>query len=96
MKAVQVFATLDELKNFLGYSDGIPMNYQKDDSGANTSWFRHWDNDARKAIVMHKDNLDKVNRPWTYDEEEKIAQETNEKYTLINVYAIGDEPDVVL
>jgi len=46
-----------EIKSELGLSQ-LQFNQGKDkDSGANTDWFSHWDNDNRVRIGCHKDTI---------------------------------------
>ena len=54
---------LTALKTKLGVEQ-LDLSFQKNDKGeraidpktnAPTQWLRHWDNDSRRAIVMHED-----------------------------------------
>jgi len=49
-----------EIKEELGLGQ-LNFNQGKDkDSGENTDWFSHWDNDNRVRIGCHKDTIAKI------------------------------------
>lgn len=47
-------ATLAQIKSKLGINQ-LELRTAQDLNGNNTDWFRHWDNDNRIAISIHKD-----------------------------------------
>lgn len=52
-------ANLAEIKSTLNVQT-INLNTVKTEKGENTMWMKHWDNDNRVAILIHKDTLAKV------------------------------------
>jgi hypothetical protein len=46
--------TLNDIKSKVGVSK-LELNTAKDSDGNATEWMRHWDNDNRVAISIHKD-----------------------------------------
>lgn len=47
-------ATLAQIKSKLGISQ-LELTTANDSTGAPTQWLRHWDNDNRVAVSIHKD-----------------------------------------
>ena len=45
---------ITEVKEVLGIKR-LELRAATTKEGATTEWFRHWDNDRRKSISMHKD-----------------------------------------
>ena len=45
---------LSDIKSKLGIS-ALNLNTAKDADGNNTEWMRHWDNDSRTAVSIHKE-----------------------------------------
>ena len=35
----------------------LPLNQVVTETGERTSWFKHWDNEARIAVLVHADTL---------------------------------------
>lgn len=52
-------ATLAEIKDVLGYN-ALNLNTVTTVSGEKTDWMKHWDNNSRVAVLIHKDTLAKV------------------------------------
>lgn len=52
-------ATIVELKEKLGIGQ-LNLNTAKDAEGNDTEWFRHWENDSRVAVSIHKDTYAKI------------------------------------
>jgi len=52
-------ATIAEIKGTLGYSV-LNLNTATDSDNKPTDWMRHWDNDNRIAVSLHKDTLAKI------------------------------------
>jgi hypothetical protein len=50
---------LHEVKQTLGYQT-LGLNTVVTATGEKTSWMKHWDNDNRIAVLIHKDTLTKV------------------------------------
>lgn len=50
---------LSETKQTLGYQT-LSLNTVVTATGEKTSWMKHWDNDNRVAVLVHKDTLAKI------------------------------------
>lgn len=50
---------LHEIKQQLGY-EALNLNTVATATGESTSWMKHWDNDKRVAVLIHKDTLTKL------------------------------------
>lgn len=46
--------TLDQIKEKVGVPT-LQLNTAKDAAGADTEWMRHWDNENRVAVSIHKE-----------------------------------------
>lgn len=47
---------IQEIKTKLGVQS-LPLNQVVTETGERTSWFKHWDNDNRIAVLVHADTL---------------------------------------
>ena len=47
---------IQEIKTKLGVQT-LPLNQVVTETGERTSWFKHWDNEARIAVLVHADTL---------------------------------------
>ena len=47
---------IQEIKTKLGVST-LPLNQVVTETGEKTSWFKHWNNDSRIAVLVHADTL---------------------------------------
>ena len=47
---------IQEIKTKLGV-ETLPLNQVLTQTGEQTSWFKHWNNDTRIAILIHADTL---------------------------------------
>ena len=47
---------IKEIKTKLGV-ETLPLNQVVTETGERTSWFKHWDNDRRIAVLVHADTL---------------------------------------
>ena len=47
---------IQEIKAKLGVQT-LPLNQVVTQTGEQTSWFKHWDNDNRIAVLVHADTL---------------------------------------
>ena len=47
---------IQEIKTKLGVQS-LPLNQVVTQTGEQTSWFKHWDNDSRIAVLVHADTL---------------------------------------
>lgn len=52
-------ANLAEIKKDLGV-ETLNLNTVTTESGEKTEWMKHWDNNSRIAVLIHKDTLAKV------------------------------------
>ena len=50
---------LQEIKQKLGYQT-LGLDTVTTEAGEKTMWMKHWDNDNRIAVLIHKDTLAKV------------------------------------
>ena len=47
---------IQEIKTKLGV-ETLPLNQVVSETGERTSWFKHWNNDSRIAVLVHADTL---------------------------------------
>ena len=47
---------IQEIKTKLGVQS-LPLNQVVTEAGEQTSWFKHWNNDTRIAILIHADTI---------------------------------------
>ena len=47
---------IQEIKTKLGV-ETLPLNQVVTETGERTSWFKHWNNEARIAVLVHADTL---------------------------------------
>ena len=47
---------IQEIKTKLGV-ETLPLNQVVTETGERTSWFKHWDNASRIAVLVHADTL---------------------------------------
>ena len=47
---------IQEIKTKLGV-ETLPLNQVVTETGEKTSWFKHWNNDSRIAVLVHADTL---------------------------------------
>ena len=47
---------IQEIKAKLGVQS-LPLNQVVTETGERTSWFKHWDNDSRIAVLVHAETL---------------------------------------
>lgn len=50
---------ITEIKEKLGYT-ALNLNTAKDANGNQTDWMRHWDNDNRVAVSIHKETISAI------------------------------------
>lgn len=51
--------TIQSIKAQLGY-ESLSLNTVTTEAGEKTSWMKHWDNNSRVAVLIHKDTLAKI------------------------------------
>ena len=47
---------IQEIKTKLGVQS-LPLNQVVTETGERTSWFKHWNNDSRIAVLVHAETL---------------------------------------
>ena len=47
---------IQEIKTKLGVQS-LPLNQVVTEAGERTSWFKHWNNDSRIAVLVHAETL---------------------------------------
>lgn len=52
-------STITEIKKNLGY-ETLNLNTALDKDNQPTEWLRHWDNDNRVAVSLHKETFAKI------------------------------------
>lgn len=50
---------INEIKDSMGITT-LNLDFAEDKDGNKTEWLRHWDNDKRVAVSIHKETFDKV------------------------------------
>lgn len=58
--------TIEEIKKELDMKS-LPFNWFVAEDGTKTDWLRVWNNDSRKAVLMHKDVDDMLQNNPGYD-----------------------------
>lgn len=53
--------TIEEIKSKLEIST-LHLNTSQDSEGNPTMWLRHWDNDTRRAVSIHKELFDELKK----------------------------------
>lgn len=82
---------IDEIKAKLGYGT-LNLNYSEKD-GVKTEWLRHWDNEKRIAISIHKETLEKIKADKTLSTlglnapEEIVSATSGTAYTALRIVA---------
>lgn len=92
---------IQEVKAKLGVSQ---LNLTKDTNteGQETGWMRMWDNDTRRAIVVHSDVVAQIQNGSNpnlglKDAEIRTSKKTGEEYTMIAIVAYSNrDVDVTL
>lgn len=90
---------IKEIKECLGYQD-LNLNTATDKDGKPSDWMRHWDNDQRIAVSLHKDTVTAIQSdepPTTLglQEEVRTAEESGKEYTAKRI-VMYEAPEVVL
>ena len=91
--------TLAEIKKELGYST-LELNQSQDAEGQKTDWFRHWDNNKRVAVSIHKDTLEKLkknpNSTASLGLQSEMRQGAKGAYTAYRIVEYTTQPDETL
>ena len=80
---------------------GIPqfnLNTAKDAEGNNTEWMRHWDNDNRVAVSLHKDTIAKLKADPNIDSlglQEAVRTGEQGDYTAIRIVMYNPAEEVL-
>ena len=87
---------IQEIKTKLGV-ETLPLNQVVTETGEKTSWFKHWNNDSRIAVLVHADTLALIKAdpamatlgltaPQT-----KMSKASGQEYTAIYICKFADE-----
>lgn len=91
-------ATLAQVKSKLGIGQ-LELHTATDNAGNKTDWFRHWDNDNRIAVSIHKDLVAelKTNSNITslsVQTEQRVGEQG--PYTAHRIVKYNSTPEVIL
>ena len=89
---------IQEIKAKLGVQT-LPLQIVTTQTGEQTSWFKHWDNDSRIAILIHADTLALIKADPTMATlgltapQTKMSKASGQEYTAIYIcnYKPADE-----
>ena len=91
---------IQEIKTKLGVQS-LPLNQVVTQTGERTSWFKHWDNEDRIAILVHADTLALIKATPAMSSlgltapQTKMSKASGQEYTAIYICNYK-EADVVL
>ena len=91
---------IQEIKTKLGVQT-LPLQIVTTQTGEPTSWFKHWDNDTRIAVLVHADTLALIKADPTLATldltapQTKMSKASGQEYTAIYICNYK-EADVVL
>jgi hypothetical protein len=80
-------ANIAQIKEQLGLAQ-LNLNTALDAKGVATDWMRHWENDTRTAISIHKDTVAAIKADPNVNlglQEEKRTSEKGEEYRAIRI-----------
>lgn len=91
-------ATLAQIKSKLGISQ-LELVTAQDINGNKTEWLRHWDNDTRTAVSIHKElAMELKSNPaitsLSLQTEPKVGEQG--PYTAHRIVKYSSTPDLVL
>ena len=81
---------IQEIKTKLGVQT-LPLNQVVTETGERTSWFKHWDNDTRIAILVHAETLDLIKADPAMSSldltapQTKMSKASGQEYTAIYI-----------
>ena len=81
---------IQEIKTKLGVQT-LPLNQVVTETGERTSWFKHWDNDTRIAVLVHADTLALIKADPTMSSlgltapQTKMSKASGQEYTAIYI-----------
>ena len=81
---------IQEIKTKLGV-ETLPLNQVVTEAGEQTSWFKHWDNDTRIAILVHAETLELIKTDPTLATlgltapQTKMSKSSGKEYTAIYI-----------
>ena len=82
---------IQEIKTKLGVQS-LPLNQVVTETGERTSWFKHWDNDNRIAILVHADTLALIKADPAMSSlgltapQTKMSKASGQEYTAIYIF----------
>lgn len=87
---------ITEIKEKLGYSD-LNLNTATDGDGKPTDWMRHWDNENRVAVSIHKETVKEIqaDNATTLGIQEEVRKGKLGDYQAVRIVRYT-EPEVVL
>ena len=88
---------IQEIKTKLGVQS-LPLNQVVTEAGERTSWFKHWDNETRIAVLVHADTLALIKADPAMSSlglNTQTKQGSQEEYKAITI-CIYKEADVTL
>ena len=81
---------IQEIKTKLGVQT-LPLNQVVTQTGEQTVWFKHWDNDTRIAILIHAETLELIKANPTMATldltapQTKMSKASGQEYTAIYI-----------
>lgn len=89
--------TVEEIKSEIGLS-ALHWEWAEDEDGVvSEEWMRHWDNDRRISVSVHKDTIEKVEANpeistlgFHVKDEERTAKKSGETYTFHRIVCYKD------
>ena len=81
---------IQEIKAKLGV-ETLPLNQVVTETGERTSWFKHWDNDSRIAILIHADTIALIKADPAMSSlgltapQTKMSKASGQEYTAITI-----------
>lgn len=89
---------LTQVKNEIGISS-LQLNTAKDAEGNSISWMRHWDNDRRIAVSIHKDLVaeikEKKDNITSLNIQTKEMEGSQGPYKAIRIVKYADAEEVL-
>ena len=87
---------IQEIKTKLGVQT-LPLEIVRTQTGEPTSWFKHWNNDTRIAILIHADTLALIKADPAMSSlgltapQTKMSKASGQEYTAIYICKFADE-----
>ena len=82
--------TIDDVKLELGFAV-LNLNTANDSEGKATDWMRHWDNDSRTAVSIHKDTVALIQADSSFGtlgvQPPEVREGSQGEYTALRIVA---------